>query len=203
MNIVTGHTSYRGLTTQQHNDAFDIFKTFLNEIKPKRVLEIGTAGGGLTLFIRHVLDEIGLTSTPIKSFDVVECNWYNDIRKENVEILIENIFDQSYLNLEKPEKIVPYIQENGTTLVLCDGGHKIGEFNMIAPFIKPGDFIMAHDYVDTWENYKENYVDKIWNWCEIEEKYIDEVSKKHNLIHYNKEIFDKVVWVCKQKLIQV
>jgi hypothetical protein len=199
MSEVRGHTSYKGLTAQQHDDAFDVFKTFLNEIKPKRVLEIGTAGGGLTLFIRHTLNEIGLNDTPIKSFDVIECPWYDDIRKENVEINIENIFDHSYLNLEKPERILSYIQEEGTTLVLCDGGHKIGEFNMIAPLIKEGDFIMAHDYIDTWENYKENYVDKIWNWCEIEEKYIEKVSLENNLVHYNKENFDKVVWVCKQK----
>ncbi len=57
MSKVTGHTSYKGLTAQQHNDAFDVFKTFLTEIKPKRILEIGTAGGGLTLFIRHTLNE--------------------------------------------------------------------------------------------------------------------------------------------------
>jgi cephalosporin hydroxylase len=201
MSKVTGHTSYKGLTAQQHIDAFDVFKQFLTDIKPKRILEIGTAGGGLTLFIRDTLNEIGLQDTPIKTFDVVECNWYNDIRKENVEIIIENIFDQSYLNLEKPERIVPFIQEEGTTLVLCDGGHKIGEFNMIAPFIKVGDFIMAHDYIDTWENYKENYLNEIWNWCEIEEKYIEQVSKDYNLVHYNKEVFDKVVWVCKQKLV--
>ncbi len=86
MSKVKGHTSYKGLTAQQHNDAFDVFKTFITEIKPKRVLEIGTAGGGLTLFIRDTLNEIGLQDTPIKSFDVVECQWYNDIRKENVEI---------------------------------------------------------------------------------------------------------------------
>ena len=84
--------------------------------------------------------------------------------------------------------------------MLCDGGHKIGEFNMIAPFIKVNDFIMAHDYVDTYKNYKENYLNKIWDWCEIEEKYIDQTSKNNNLVHYNKEIFDKVVWVCKQKM---
>jgi len=200
MSTITGHTSYKGFTAQQHNDAFDAFKTFLTEIKPKRVLEIGTAGGGLTLFIRDTLNEIGLQDTPIKSFEVIECQWYNDIRKENIEINIENIFDHSYFNLEKPEKIVPFIQEEGTTLVLCDGGYKIGEFNMIAPFIKVGDFIMAHDYVDTDENFRENYMDKIWDWCEIDEKHIEQVSKDNNLVHYNKDIFDKVVWVCKQKM---
>ena len=151
------------------------------------------------MFLRDTLNEIGLNDTPIRSFDVHEAAWYNDIRKENIEINIENIFDQPYLNLEKPERIIPFIQEEGTTLVLCDGGHKIGEFNMIAPLIKVGDFIMAHDYIDVWQNYKENYVDKIWNWCEIEDIYIEKVSKEQNLVHYNKEIFDKVVWVCKQK----
>lgn len=200
MSKVTGHTSYKGLTAQQHNDVFDIFKNFLSEIKPKRILEIGTAGGGFTLFLRDTLNELGLENTPIKSFDVHECPWYNDIRKQNVEINIENIFDHSYFNLEKPERIVPYIQEEGTTLVLCDGGHKIGEFNMLTPFIKVGDFIMGHDYVDTWTNYKENYVDKIWDWCELEEKYIEQVSIDYNLEHYNKETFDKVVWVCKKKM---
>ena len=200
MSIVAGHTAYKGYTAQQHNDAFEVFKNFLTEIRPKRILEIGTAGGGLTLFLRDTLNEIGLSDTPIRSFDVHEAAWYNDIRKENIEINIENIFDQPYLNLEKPERIIPFIQEEGTTLVLCDGGHKIGEFNMIAPLIKVGDFIMAHDYIDVWQNYKENYVDKIWNWCEIEDIYIEKVSKEQNLVHYNKDIFDKVVWVCKQKI---
>lgn len=194
-----GHTQYKGFTAQQHENVFGVFRSFLNEIRPRRILEIGTAGGGFTLFLRDTLNEIGLNDTIIKSFDVVECSWYNELRKHNIEIIIENIFDHSYINLEKPEMIVPFIQENGSTLVLCDGGHKIGEFNMIAPHIKVGDFIMAHDYIDTWENFKENYIEKIWNWCEIEEKYIENISNKCNLLPYNKESFDKVVWVCKTK----
>lgn len=200
MKIITGHTEYKGLTAQQHENAFNVFHEFLKQIRPKRILEIGTAGGGFTLFLRDTLDEIGLSECMIKTFDVYEQNWYNRLRENRIEVVIENIFDKSYLNLEKPEKIVPYIQEDGVTLVLCDGGHKIGEFNMITPYIKSGDYIMAHDYVDTWENYKINFVDKIWNWCEIEEKYIKDVSDTYNLIQINKETFDKVVWVCKRKI---
>ena len=197
---MTGATSYKGYTAQQHENVFGVFKAFLNEINPKRILEIGTAGGGFTLFLRDALDELGLRDTKIKSFDVHECSWYSKIRECNIEIIIENIFDRSYTVLEKPERIVPFIQQEGTTLVLCDGGSKINEFNLIAPLIKPGDFIMAHDYVDLWENYKANFVDKIWNWCEIEEKYIEKVSQEQKLVHYNKEAFDGVVWVCKTKV---
>lgn len=196
---VIGHTTYKGYTAQQHYDFYTPIKNFLTEVKPSQVLEIGTAGGGFILAVREILNEIGLENTPIKSFDVIEQNLYSELRKKNIEIIVDNIFDHSYTKLEKPEKIFDYIQKEGITVVFCDGGHKIGEFNTIAPHIKKGDFIMAHDYIDTWENYKLNYIDKIWNWCEIEEKYISEVSKKENLEFYNKDEFDKIVWVCKVK----
>jgi cephalosporin hydroxylase len=199
MNSIIGHTSYKGYTAQQHGDAFDVFKEFLKEIKPSQILEIGTAGGVFTLFLREALNEIGLESTKIKSFDVLPCNWYDTIRENNVEIIVENIFDHSYMNLEKPEKVVPFIQQDGVTLVLCDGGFKIGEFRMLSPYLKVGDYIMAHDYVDTIENFESNFRDKIWNWCEIKDSDISEACEKNNLTPYNKENFDKVVWVCRKK----
>jgi hypothetical protein len=37
MSEVTGHTSYKGYSAQQHNDAFEVFKNFLTEIRPKRI----------------------------------------------------------------------------------------------------------------------------------------------------------------------
>tara|TARA_R110000744_G_scaffold215332_2_gene334176 strand:- start:170 stop:793 length:624 start_codon:yes stop_codon:yes gene_type:complete len=197
--IISGHTAYKGLTVQQNPNFYSVLKEFLLLAKPAQVLEIGTAGGGFTLAVRDILNEIGLEATPIKSFDVYECPWYDRLRDNNIEVIIENIFDHSYLNLEKPEKIVPYIQREGTTVVFCDGGHKIGEFNMIAPLIKRGDHILAHDYIDTWENFKNNFIGKIWDWCEIEEKYIEEVSQKENLVPFYQEEFSQVVWVSKIK----
>lgn len=194
-----GHTEYRGYTAQQHDGFINIIPQFIQSIKPSRVLEIGTAGGGFILCVRDALDEIGLQEIPIKTFDVVETPYYQELRKRNIEINIENLFDHSYTKLIKPEKIVPYIQQPGTTVVFCDGGYKIGEFNSIAPYIKNNDFILAHDYVDTWENYQNVFKDNIWDWCEIEEKYIENVSRLENLKPYNQEIFKTIAWVCKQK----
>lgn len=198
--MIKGHTEYKGYTAQQVDDFYPTIRKFLEEVRPARVLEIGTAGGGFILAVREILNEIGLSDTPIRTFDVIESPYYEKLRTHNIEINIENIFDQAYLNLVKPERIVPYIQEEGTTIVFCDGGHKIGEFNSIAPHIKTGDYILAHDYIDTWRNYLDNFRDKIWSWCEIEEKYISKVSEEHGLEFYNKEEFDKVVWVCKKKV---
>jgi cephalosporin hydroxylase len=200
MSNIIGYTIYKGYTAQQHKDVFDIFEIFLEKIKPKQILEIGTAGGGFTLFLRDVLNKIGLVDTKIKSFDVVSHPWYDKIRENDIEINIENIFDDSYQNLVKPERVVPFIEQEGTTLVLCDGGFKIGEFKMLSPFLKVGDFIMAHDYIDTIENFNENFRGKIWDWCEIKDTDILESCNKNNLTPYDKENFDKVVWVCRQKI---
>jgi hypothetical protein len=197
--MVKGHTQYKGYTAQQHDDFYPVIKKFIGEVKPSRILEIGTAGGGFILSVRDILNELGLNNVPIKTYDVIESPYYEKLRKHNIEINIENLFDHPYLNLIKPEKIVPYIQEEGITIVFCDGGHKIGEFNSIAPHIKKGDYILAHDYIDTWENYQTNFKGKIWDWCEIEEKYISEISNKEGLEPYNKEEFSKIVWVCKIK----
>lgn len=197
--MVRGHSEYKGFTAQQVDYFYPTLRKFLEEVRPARVLEIGTAGGGFILAVREILNEIGLHDSPVKTFDVVESPYYGKLRSFNIEINIENIFDHAYINLVKPEKIVPYIQQEGTTVVFCDGGHKIGEFNSIAPHIKKGDYILAHDYIDTWENYQKNYKEKIWDWCEIEEKYISEISVKENLEFYNKDEFDKIVWVCKIK----
>ena len=198
--MVKGHTGYKGYTAQQVDDFYPTIKKFLEEVRPARILEIGTAGGGFILAVKDILNEMGLSNVPVKTFDVTESTHYKGLRSHNVEVNIENIFDHAYLNLVKPEMIVPYIQEEGTTIVFCDGGHKVGEFNSIAPHIKTGDFILAHDYIDTWDNFQTNYRDKIWNWCEVEEKYIEKVSIEQSLEFYNKEEFDKIVWVCKKKV---
>jgi cephalosporin hydroxylase len=191
---VIGHTSYEGLIAQQHEDVFQIFKEFLEDIKPARILEIGTAGGGLTLFLRHILPKV-----PILTFEVLNKDYYQKLKENNIEVRIENIFNHAYNALDKPEAIESFIQQEGTTLVLCDGGHKIGEFNAIAPLIKEGDFIMAHDYIRDNIDFQEKFKDKIWDWCEIEEKHIEEISNQLDLVHYNQNNFSKVVWVCKRR----
>lgn len=198
--MIKGHTEYKGYTAQQVDNFYPTIRKFLEEVRPARILEIGTAGGGFILAVREILNEIGLSDVPVRTFDVIESPYYEKLRTHNIEINIENIFDHAYVNLVKPERIVPYIQEQGTTIVFCDGGHKIGEFNSIAPHIKTGDFILAHDYIDTWENYQTNFKEKIWDWCEVEEKYIVEVSLREGLEFFNKEEFDKIVWVCKKKI---
>ena len=59
MNI-TGFFVYGDLTIMQHTSIKDKFIRLITDIKPKKILEIGTSYGGLTLMLRDILDTNGL-----------------------------------------------------------------------------------------------------------------------------------------------
>lgn len=191
-----GLSSYMGLAAQQNHNVYEVFYDFLNDVKPKRILEIGTALGGFTQFLRKTSNELG-NETDILSYDIYRMDWYDDITKQNVDIRVENVFGPNYESVN--QEVIDYIKQDGVTVVLCDGGNKVGEFNLLSNYLKEGDFIMAHDYADNRENFNENYYQKIWNWHEISDGDIEGACQRNNLKPYNKEKFDSVVWVCKVK----
>lgn len=191
-----GLSSYMGMASQQNHNVYEVFYKFLNEIKPKRILEIGTALGGFTQFLKKVSDESKL-DIDILSYDIYEMTWYNNMIQFGIDVRVENVFDSNYQSVK--QEVIDFIQQDGVTIVLCDGGNKVGEFNILSNYIKKNDFIMAHDYIDTRENFNENYYKKIWNWHEISEGDIVNSCERNNLKSYNKETFDSVVWVCKIK----
>ena len=70
-----------------------------------------------------------------------------------------NIMDER--TEEFKDLVTNMILNGGKTLVLCDGGNKINEFNFYSDFIKNGDIIMAHDYSESTEFFNENINEKI------------------------------------------
>lgn len=188
-------SSFDGHSAQQHHDVYKVFYEFIKEIKPKRILEIGTALGGFTMFLKTVIDELRL-DTKIMTFDISARPWYSDMVKRGIDVRVQDIFGD-YKDV--PLEIKNYISSEGTTIVLCDGGWKIGEFNVLSKYIKSGDFIMAHDYSVDKTTFENEINNKIWNWCEIVEEDITKPSKENNLNFYNQDKFSKVVWVCKIK----
>lgn len=198
--MITGDCDYKEFKMSQHKDAVKIFCSFIEKTKPARILEIGTYTGGFIVSIGDIVKKLGLDTTII-TYDITERNPYNTIRNLGIDVRVENIFTPSYTELtsETKEKLISFIQNPGVTLILCDGGNKINEFNIFANYIKSGDFIMAHDYSESLEYFRDHINEKIWNWCEITGSHIDSACKLNNLKDYMKEEFQSVVWACKQK----
>jgi cephalosporin hydroxylase len=196
--MITGYFVYKGLTIMQHKDITLQFEKLILEIKPKRILEIGTSSGGLTLLLRDLLDNNGFENTELRKYDINDPQYLYQHNK-NIDIRVKNIFNHQYDELIEKEEIIDFITQDGPTIVLCDGGSKINEFNILSHHIKKGDVIMAHDYSKDHEYFKQNIKNKIWNWCEITESHIQGSSQINNLVPYMEDEFASVVWVCKIK----
>jgi cephalosporin hydroxylase len=189
-------SAFRGHTAQQSHNVYQVFYDFILEVKPNRILEIGTALGGFTEFLKIITDELNL-DTKILSYDISERQWYHQMIEKGIDVRVENIFNEDWTGVK--QEVVDFVQQDGTTIVLCDGGWKIGEFKIFSKLIKEGDYILAHDYSTSKEIYESEIKDKIWNWCEITEEDIEESVISNNLKSYNQDKFSQAVWVCKVK----
>lgn len=187
---------YMNHGAQQNPHAYEAFYNLLNEVKPARIIEIGTSMGGFTMFLKLVCNDLGLNTT-ILTNDINYQPGYEFLKDNGIDVRIENLFNGDYSQVNSDA--IDYIQQDGTTIVLCDGGYKIGEFNLLSQYIKNGDIIMAHDYASTPEYFRENIYMKFWNWHEIQDSDIQESVKKYNLEPFMQDQFTQAVWVCKIK----
>jgi hypothetical protein len=190
-------STYGGWGAQQNYNSFRVFHDFLMKTKPKRILEIGTSIGGFTSFLKYTSDRLGI-NCDILSYDINELGWYDEIRLMGITLKIENVFDSNYSEVK--QEVIDFIQSEGTTIVLCDGGNKIGEFNLLSKYIKNGDYILAHDYAPNVDIFNQHIKGVIWNWHEIQDSDIIDSCIENGLSPYMTSDFNKVVWVCKQKI---
>lgn len=189
-------STYNGWGAQQNHHSFKIFYNFIRDVKPSRILEIGTSLGGFTTFLKYSCNRLNI-NCDIITYDIYNRNEYNDMRNFGVDVRVENIFDSHYTELKK--EVIDFIQKEGVTIILCDGGNKKLEFNLLSNFMKKNDYILAHDYAENKEVFENKIFKKLWNWHEIEDKDIYEACVRNNLKSYNKNEFDDAVWVCKIK----
>jgi cephalosporin hydroxylase len=197
--MVKGHFIYKNLIISQHESIGSVFDKLIKQIKPKRILEIGTADGGLTLMLKDLLNDNGLNNSIIRTYDILEQTNLKNKNVNGIEIITKSPFNYPYSDLEYPDEIKEFVQSEGTTLVLCDGGFKINEFILISQFLKVGDVIMAHDYAHDSDVFKKEIENKIWNWHEIQYSDISNACEINNLESYMLDEFKQVVWVCKMK----
>jgi len=201
--MVDGGYAYGYLFVSQNKYAKEVFETLLKTIRPDRILEIGTFHGGLTIMLRDILDSINLQNSIIKTYDINNQEFLKPlVKNRRVEVLTKNLFNENYsdfANSSSRNELKNFVQNTGRTLVLCDGGCKHCEFKLIAPLIKNGDIIMAHDYAPDPKYFEEHIQNKIWDWLEIQDSDIQNSVKDYNLHPYYQDIAQKAAWVCKIK----
>jgi cephalosporin hydroxylase len=149
-----GRFMYKDFPAQQNNTIFDYFPDFFTEKAFDTVIEIGTSEGGFSLYIYELSLEHGFSFC---TYDI-----HNKLPKDPpFDFRQKSAWDGDGMN-----EIIEGIKTGNKTLLLVDGGDKIKEFNLYAPYLKDGDYIMTHDYA-TDRRFHEKYMrENIWEWCE-------------------------------------
>jgi len=177
---------FDGIWCQQNKAFYPTFQKLFEQENIARIVEIGTASGGFIHSIRN------LTDVEIITYDIVETPHKSRLEAKNITVRVMDAFDDL-------DNIADYIQQDGQTLVLCDGGNKPLEFNTLSRVLKPNDIIMAHDYVIDNEYYDAYIKDNVWRWCEIKLKDIILATEKYSLTPLLQDDFDLAVWCCWKK----
>ena len=200
-----GSFRYNGNIVQQHINAPVAIESLIEATKPDRVIEVGTAWGGLTMIIRDILDNSGLESTSLRTYDIEKKTGAFD-RNERITFSVENIFKIETVGVKKGamenvggtyslecETVRKYLQDPGVVIAFVDGGNKAAEFNALAKWLKKGDVMLTHDYIDTTENFLDNYKHSIWHWQEIKFSDIENAVTTNGLEKYMDETMQPVV----------
>lgn len=122
-----------------------IFEKLFLKYNFKRIVEFGTWRGALSLyFLLYCLGE----KAEFVTYDTKKFNSYFDNNKKDIlhEVLSFGKHFRQKDIFEHEEEIKSIIQKEGRTIIYCDNGDKIREFNMFVPHLKKDDIIGVHDW---------------------------------------------------------
>ena len=155
--------------------------------KPRIVIEIGTCKGGLSNLLSSVTASYG---GEFHTMDIVTGG------EKNKYPLYGSASFHLWDCFEHIEEIRAWIEAPGLVFLLCDGGNKPKEFNTFSDFLKPGDVIAAHDWLDeTIPNYSPDF----WGCHETHQTALDEAIKSNGLVDFVPLWFQFSAWCVKQK----
>lgn len=199
-----GTIRYFGTVSHQNQNAFHTFDAFFKRLEQEekpaaRIIELGTGCGGLSIFLQiyaltQEIDFITYDNEPFNPelFPIIHRKLFDLLK---IDLRAKDIF-------ECEEEIGDEIKKKGVTVLLCDAA-KSFEYNIYAPYLKRGDYILVHDYAPTRAYWEEHMDNRIWSTCDIVDAQIAEAIEKYDLIPFMADEFLQAAWSCRKKLSSV
>lgn len=181
-----------GLEMQQQRGIASFISDFLRSIRPKLIVEFGAGHGGLSALLSlYSYKHEAKFHTFENSAGMIE-----EKNRKLIEFMGGQIHDSDIFSIES--FIGCLIAGQGRCLVLCDNGNKKLELSTFAKYLKPGDFIMAHDYYHSKALFDSDFTGR--GSCELEYKHIEETISLNGLEIYSMNNKEKnLLWVLLEK----
>jgi hypothetical protein len=185
----SGGFRYRGHLAMQNRCFAEVFEAFFAAVRPATVIEIGAAYGGFTYFLAEMRNRFGfrLSAYDLRPpDDLIEI-----VNTERIPFAALDVFTP-----EAFERIAAEIRSDGISVVCCDGGAKVQEVRRFGGALKPGDFILAHDYAPSREYFEREMCGRVWEWLEVTDADVAEACAAHGLAQYERDWFLRAAWLC-------
>lgn len=174
--------SYKGIHIGQAPDVYYAFNEMIKEFDT--IIEMGTDSGGLT----YMLYELKRNDAVIYSYEIdskrIQLHYgitYNNLLLRELDCLSDQGISEISHIITQPNK---------RTLVLCDGGNKMKEFEVYSKYLKPGDVIMCHDFQESESTFNNYCIVQNWQGTpESFSKHTETVALKYHLYKY--KYYDK------------
>jgi hypothetical protein len=190
--IVTGRSEYRGTPMQQHQDVTKVWPKLLAELRPARILEIGTGPGGHVRLLRNAMDDLGLSNCPVWSLDATSRPEHAQATADGAVVRLLKPFGPAH---QRTDPLVRhFIRAEGTTLILCDGPNVPKEFAAACRVAKVGDIVCGHDYAPNSVAFREKLAGRVWNWLEFTDTDAAPVVAEYAMERWAEEDLSPVVW---------
>lgn len=134
-------TNFLGMPMAQTEKSINVWEKLLSQFEFKRVLEIGTYKGNLSLYLLLFCLNRGY-GADFYTYDPKRL-WGGSVLKN---LLNFNKYFYKWDVFQHIEEIGKTIQEDGISIIFCDGNEKSREFNTFAPLLKVGDILGIHDW---------------------------------------------------------
>lgn len=224
--IRAGHQSFYGAFAQQAPLAFVSMNRLLNAHNFDTIIELGTHDGGLsTMFALYCY----LSRRKAESDDPSEPVLYknhthhrspkrfqtfdNVLRDKTAIAAIQHLGGDFFLwdtlaNEANISRIKTKIAAGGPTLLLCDGGNKKRELELYGGALKPGDFVMLHDWAYNRTIAADNAAKGIWHSHETMmhdepgeglQYGIYDLLQRYGIEQVYADEFDRVAWFAGRK----
>ncbi len=153
---------FLGFPTMQNHYAVPMWSQIIDAERPSDIIELGTWEGGFTCLLGIAARNYGarLHSFGREAINPRSVPWFNhlagtltwhqcDVFAEATRTILEGIFAGA-------KRVV----------ALCDNGCKPKEFKLLAPMLRPGDIIAAHDIGSATWHCQEFSLEDVMPTCE-------------------------------------
>lgn len=157
--IASGHmnVTYRGVKTIKCPFDYVIYQMIINEIKPDLIIEIGTAYGGMSLYLADLLESIG--NGIVHTIDITE-EHFNTNSEENINLILNHKrivkFNNGFDNYD-----IKNIDGFDKILVIDDGSHHyedvLRSMNKFKSIVSKNSYMIIEDGSLIWVGVGEMY----------------------------------------------